>query len=115
MKRFQSLQWLASGPIQGTAKISVAAPLRTQTSSVQDLLPDHARLYPKQVSEVNRAFDRIKMQFISHRETYTILEFVRALVISLGVDRNDTPRILGGASEHYQQSSRGWAGSVGEG
>ena len=55
-----------------------------------------ANLYPNQVFEVNKAFDRIKQQFVSHTETVTILEFVRAFVISLGVDRTDTPRLLNG-------------------
>jgi hypothetical protein len=45
---------------------------------------------------VNRAFERIKQQFVLHRETQTILEFVRAFVISLGVDRNDASQILSG-------------------
>lgn len=59
-------------------------------------LPKDANLYPKQVNEVNRAFDRIKQQFVSHEEIQTILEFVRAFVISLGVDRNDSKKILTG-------------------
>lgn len=94
VKQYRSLRWLVARPVQTTLPMSGAAPFKTQTSETQVPLPDRAKLYPKQVSEVNRAFDRIKMQFISHRETYTILEFVRALVISLGVDRNDTPKIL---------------------
>ncbi|HUO43240.1 MAG TPA: hypothetical protein VMU35_09705, partial [Methylomirabilota bacterium] len=59
-------------------------------------LAKRANLYPNQVLEVNKAFDRIKQQFVSHRETVTILEFVRAFIISLGVDRSDTPRLING-------------------
>ncbi len=64
--------------------------------AVQIAIPERAKFYPRQIHEVNRAFDRIKQQFVMHRETQTVLEFVRALVISLGVDRNDTPKILSG-------------------
>jgi hypothetical protein len=57
---------------------------------------DKAKLYPRQVNEVNRVFDRIKQQFVSHKETQAILGFARAFLISLGVHRNDSPKILGG-------------------
>jgi thiosulfate dehydrogenase [quinone] large subunit len=69
-------------------------PEETQHHEVD--LPKDAKLYPKQVNEVNHAFDRIKQQFVSHEEIQTILEFVRAFVISLGVDRSDSKRILTG-------------------
>jgi hypothetical protein len=64
-----------------------------------------AELYPKQVFEVNKAFDHIKQQFVSHRETQTILELVRTFIISLGVDRNDTPIILNGIQNVVNRSS----------
>ena len=63
-------------------------------AQAQLLIPEKARLYPKQVREINRAFDQIKRQFVLHRETQATLEFMRALVVSLGVDRGDTVRIL---------------------
>ncbi len=65
-------------------------------TEVQVPLAKQATLYPRQVNEVNKAFERIKQQFVRHRETVTILEYVRAFVISLGVDRTDTPRLLNG-------------------
>lgn len=91
--RFHSLGWLVVRPVQVSA---VAAPASAQTGGTPVPLARRASLYPKQVLEVNKAFDRIKQQFVSHRETVTILEFVRAFVISLGVDRADTPRLLNG-------------------
>jgi uncharacterized membrane protein YphA (DoxX/SURF4 family) len=94
VRHHQSLRWLVASPVQATVERGVTTPLKLQAGAFHAPLPDGAKLYPKQVSEVNRAFDRIKLQFISHRETYTILELVRALVISLGVDRNDTAKIL---------------------
>ena len=94
VKRFPSLSWLASGRVQS----SMLNPITRGTQTVDTSIPiaRRANLYPNQVLEVNRAFDRIKKQFVSHRETVTILEFVRAFVISLGVDRTDTPRLLNG-------------------
>ena len=97
--RFHSLRWLIA---RSNLPIVIAAP--TQTDHVQVPLSRKATLYPKQVFEVNRAFDRIKQQFVSHRETQTIIEFVRALVISLGVDRNDTPRLLHGIENLVNRS-----------
>jgi thiosulfate dehydrogenase [quinone] large subunit len=93
--RFHSLGWLMARP-QPNQVTAIAAPTETQPNQVQVPLARKATLYPKQVLEVNRAFDRIKQQFVSHRETQTIIEFVRAFVISLGVDRTDTPRLLHG-------------------
>jgi hypothetical protein len=69
------------------------------------LLPRRATLYPKQVTEVNRAFDRIGEQFLGHEETRTILEFVRAFVISLGVDRADAAKILSGLQNIVNRDS----------
>jgi len=100
-RRFQSLGWLIAGPNQ---VIAIAAPTNTQPNQVQVPLTRKATLYPKQVLEVNRAFDRIKQQFVSHRETQTIIEFVRAFVISLGVDRTDTPRLLHGLENLVNRS-----------
>ncbi|MGA2971171.1 MAG: TQO small subunit DoxD [Candidatus Bathyarchaeia archaeon] len=98
-RRYRFLSWLVSQP-QTNPRMDVVTPaitpVQTQTSQVQVEVPDGAKLYPAQVREVNRAFERIKQQFVLHRETQTILEFVRAFVISLGVDRNDASQILSG-------------------
>jgi thiosulfate dehydrogenase [quinone] large subunit len=89
--RFHSLSWLVAKPVTHVVP-------RESPPIVEESVPlaKGARLYPKQVGEVNRAFDRIKAQFVWHKETVTILEFVRAFVISLGVDRADAPRLLNG-------------------
>jgi thiosulfate dehydrogenase [quinone] large subunit len=92
-KRFNSLGWLIARP---TKAIATTAPTDMAPRPLQVPLARNAGLYPKQVLEVNKAFDRIRQQFVSHNETQTILEFVRAFVISLGVDRTDTPRLLNG-------------------
>jgi uncharacterized membrane protein YphA (DoxX/SURF4 family) len=91
--RFHSLHWLVARPNQ---VIAITSPNDAQANQIKVPLARKAVLYPKQVLEVDRAFDRIKQQFVSHRETQTIIEFVRAFVISLGVDRTDTPRLLHG-------------------
>jgi len=90
-KRSHSLSWLVSGPVATSPPLVERKP-----DDVEVPIARRAGLYPKQVQEVNRAFDRIKQQFVWHRETITILEFVRAFVISLGVDRADSPRLLNG-------------------
>jgi thiosulfate dehydrogenase [quinone] large subunit len=90
-KHFHSLSWLVAKPVP-----YFTSQEKPQASEAQVPLATRASLYPKQVQEVNRAFDRIKQQFVWHRETVAILEFVRAFVISLGVDRTDTPRLLNG-------------------
>lgn len=92
--RYRSLSWLVSKPPQESAQPSEVKPIKTEKPEVQVPIPSNAILYPKQVHEIDRAFDRIKQQFILHRETQTMLEFVRAFVISLGVDRHDAVRIL---------------------
>jgi thiosulfate dehydrogenase [quinone] large subunit len=95
--RYPTLGWLITKtPSANTMNTELKkAKTVTPESDAQSPVPSEAKLYPKQVREINRAFDQIKGQFILHRETQTILEFMRALVISLGVDRNDTVRILG--------------------
>jgi thiosulfate dehydrogenase [quinone] large subunit len=95
--RFHSLGWLVTKSVPAIAIPEVAKPrLVVKPSEVEIPLAKRASLYPRQVQEVNKAFDRIKQQFVWHRETVTILEFVRAFIISLGVDRTDTPRLLNG-------------------
>ena len=89
--RFHSLAWLVAEPAQMSAAPPEVKPVDAHPSVS---LAKRASLYPNQVNEVNKSFERIKQQFVSHRETVTILEFVRAFVISLGVDRTDTPRLL---------------------
>ncbi|HXZ90605.1 MAG TPA: TQO small subunit DoxD [Candidatus Dormibacteraeota bacterium] len=94
--RYSSLSWLVTKPAQvkSVSKELKTAKIDTYEAQAPLLIPGKAKLYPKQVREINRAFDQIKGQFVLHRETQTTLEFMRALVISLGVDRNDTVRIL---------------------
>ena len=99
--RYHSLGWLLAKPVraltQGDLPDSRLKPIKPDRAETQVglLIPGKAKLYPRQVREINRAFEQIKKQFLLHRETQTTLEFMRALVISLGVDRNDTIRILG--------------------
>ncbi len=89
------LRWLTPTPVQPlTASESVVEEKKPVETSIPP--PERVRFYPRQVAEVNRAFDRIDSQFVSHDETRTILEFVRAFVISLGVDRADAAKILTG-------------------
>jgi thiosulfate dehydrogenase [quinone] large subunit len=103
-KRARGLQWLAPPTIHSpVAAQPIQGDVKPREIGIQP--PERARLYPKQVAEVNRAFDRIESQFVSHDETQTILEFVRALVISLGVDRNDTPKILNGLRTLIERDS----------
>jgi thiosulfate dehydrogenase [quinone] large subunit len=92
--RYPSLSWLVSLPPQGSFQTIEVSPIKTETPAVQISVPNKAKLYPNQVREINSAFDRIKQQFILHRETQAMLEFARAFVISLGVDRNDSASIL---------------------
>ncbi len=94
--RVHSLSWLVAGQPSVQVRKSAVHVSPQQVDGPSVTLAKKANLYPNQVSEVNKAFERIKQQFVSHRETVTILEFVRAFVISLGVDRNDTPRLLKG-------------------
>jgi thiosulfate dehydrogenase [quinone] large subunit len=94
--RVHALRWLAPKSTQEVAIIGRVSEPEPSTTGPTVPLPDRAKLYPKQVAEVNRAFDRIKQQFVSHEETQTILEFVRAFIISLGVDRTDAAKILTG-------------------
>jgi thiosulfate dehydrogenase [quinone] large subunit len=94
-RSYSSLGWLVTKPTQAKPVNTELKTTKTGTSETHaPLIPGKAKLYPKQVREINRAFDQIKRQFVLHRETQTTLEFMRALVISLGVDRNDTIRIL---------------------
>jgi thiosulfate dehydrogenase [quinone] large subunit len=95
-RRASKLRWLAPAPVQ----LTVAAPpqneqeIQPRETRIQP--PERAKFYPRQVAEVNRAFERIESQFVSHDETRTILEYVRAFIISLGVDRGDATKILTG-------------------
>ncbi len=93
--RHRSLGWLLPKTYRGSPQTNDAVkPIKAETPEVHVPIPSKATLYPNQVREINNAFDRIKRQYILHRETQTMLEFVRAFVISLGVDRNDAIRIL---------------------
>jgi len=91
---FKSLRWLI---VAKSIQIESNSEILEERAKVQQVpIPEDAKLYPKQVYEINRSFDRIKDQFVAHQETQTILEFVRAFVISLGVDRKDAAKILEG-------------------
>ena len=103
-KRTPKLRWLAPAPIPVTAGITtVEAEAQRPETKLQP--PERAKLYPRQVAEVNRAFDRIDSQFVSHDETHTILEFVRAFIISLGVDRADAVKILAGLRQLVERDT----------
>jgi len=106
--RFHSLGWLVIKPLSYSTQV-LPATSTPEKSRIDETVPlaRRASLYPKQVQEVDRAFDRIKQQFVWHRETVTILEFVRAFVISLGVDRNDTPRLLKGIQTLVNRKGEG--------
>lgn len=95
-RRFPRMSWLAPAPTEPGTTITPSPEPAVSKSNTKVSLPERAKLYPRQVNEVNKAFERIKQQFVSHEETQTILEFVRAFVISLGVDRTDTRKILTG-------------------
>ena len=77
-RRFSRMSWLLPAPIQPIAVAEPSPKSEASESETKVSLPERAKLYPRQVSEVNRAFERIKQQFVSHEETQTILEFVRA-------------------------------------
>lgn len=94
--RVSRLSWLAPSPTSPVIVSKLSQESDASKSETKVSLPERAKLYPRQVIEVNRAFERIKQQFVSHEETQTILEFVRAFVISLGVDRSDARKILTG-------------------
>jgi uncharacterized membrane protein YphA (DoxX/SURF4 family) len=92
---YHALSWLVGRPYNNSAPMNVVT-TPSQPAVQIPIQERYMKFYPGQIHEINRAFDRIKQQFVMHRETQTILEFVRALVISLGVDRSDTPKILSG-------------------
>jgi thiosulfate dehydrogenase [quinone] large subunit len=104
-RRLKSMQWLVQPTIQTGATTQTVVESPT-IKNAQVPVPERAKLYPKQVAEVNRAFERIEQQFVSHEETQTVLEFVRAFVISLGVDRNEANKILSGINNIVNRS--GW-------
>jgi uncharacterized membrane protein YphA (DoxX/SURF4 family) len=90
--RNHSLGWLVPSIMHTTTTPDTIPPAKTP--SIEVPMPNNAALYPRQVIEVNKAFERISQQFVAHTETQTILEFARAFVISLGIDRNDSSKIL---------------------
>lgn len=94
--RVSSMRWLSPAVAQPIAINQPSSESESLESAPEVPLPERAKLYPRQVIEVNRAFERIRQQFVSHEETQAILEFVRAFVISLGADRGDTRKILAG-------------------
>jgi len=93
--RLSFLRWLTGSKTIQTERIK-ERPAEMEVKVQQAPTPEDAKLYPKQVLEIDRAFERIKQQFVAHQETQTILEFVRAFVISLGVERKDAVTILEG-------------------
>src|SRR5208282_2107305 len=66
--RYRSLSWLVPKQLQGSLQTDVVKPIKIETPEVQVPIPSKATLYPNQVREINNAFDRIKRQFILHRE-----------------------------------------------
>jgi uncharacterized membrane protein YphA (DoxX/SURF4 family) len=102
--RFKTLQWLVPRSIQ---EAPVTREMRVERPVAEPRVPvaKDTKLYPKQVAEVNRAFDRIQQQFVSHEETRAILEFVRAFVLSLGMDRQDAAKILQGLENIVNRDS----------
>jgi thiosulfate dehydrogenase [quinone] large subunit len=103
-KRIPKLGWLAPAPVPLTVGITKAEE-EVQRPEARLQPPERAKLYPRQVAEVNRSFDRIDSQFVSHDEIHTILEFVRAFVISLGVDRSDAVKILAGLRQLVERDT----------
>lgn len=101
-ERFPALRWLAARSVEPAA---ATRPARERAAVPQVSVSEKTKLYPKQVVEVNRAFDSIEQQFVSHEETQAILEFVRAFVLSLGVDRGDATRILQGLEHIVRRSA----------
>ena len=95
--QLSSLRWLVGSKAIQIERIR-EEPAERELKAQQATTPEDAKLYPKQVLEIDKAFERIRHQFVAHRETQTILEFVRAFVISLGVDRKDAVKILEGIS-----------------
>jgi len=94
-RRFSSLSWLITGSL-AIPKSETTQPEKTFTPTETLQVPSKAGLYPKQVKEVNSAFNRIKEQFLGNDETQTVLEMLRVFVISLGVDRKDSVKVLDG-------------------
>jgi uncharacterized membrane protein YphA (DoxX/SURF4 family) len=104
--RSQAFQWLIPRPTQPVTITERQTKSDKPAVRPQLTIPEATKLYPKQVAEVNRAFDRIEEQFVSHEETRAMLEFVRAFVLSLGVDRADAVKILQGLENIIRRS--GW-------
>jgi uncharacterized membrane protein YphA (DoxX/SURF4 family) len=96
-RRFTSLSWLISGS-SAIPKAEITQPEKPPAQAPMQTLqvPSKAGLYPKQVREVNSSFNRIKEQFLGNEETQTVLEMLRVFVISLGVDRKDSVKVLDG-------------------
>ena len=89
---FSSMRWLVIARSTQVERKAVEVPESTRDLSATT----ETKLYPKQVYEINRAFERINEQFVRHQETQSILELVRAFVISLGIDRKDAVKLLEG-------------------
>jgi thiosulfate dehydrogenase [quinone] large subunit len=101
--RFDSFQWLVGSK---SIQTETAKPTLVETVKIQEVpIPEGTNLYPKQVYEIDKAFERIKLQFVAHQETQTILEFVRAFVLSLGVERKDAAKILEGINNIITRNS----------
>ncbi len=101
--RFDSLRWLGGSK---SIQTETAKPTVVETVKIQEVpIPEGTNLYPKQVYEIDKAFERIKLQFVAHQETQTILEFVRAFVLSLGVERKDAVKILEGINNIITRNS----------
>ncbi len=94
-RRFTSFNWLISGS-SAIPKTETMQPEKPPVPMQTLQVPSKAGLYPKQVREVNSSFNRIKEQFLGNEETQTVLEMLRVFVISLGIDRKDSVKVLDG-------------------
>ncbi len=103
-RRFSSLGWLLSGS-SAIPRAETTQPEKTSVPMETLQAPSKAGLYPKQVREVNSSFNRIKEQFLGNEETQSVLEMLRVFVISLGVDRKDSVKVLDGITNTLRRDA----------
>jgi thiosulfate dehydrogenase [quinone] large subunit len=76
-KRYQFLSWLVANPTHSTGQIATTT--STVANAVEVPVAKRANLYPKQVLEVNRAFDRIKCSFSTLKPKRSLSSFEPSL------------------------------------
>ena len=103
-RRFPSLNWFISGS-SAIPQAETTQPEKPNAPAQTLQVPSKAGLYPKQVREVNSSFNRIKEQFLGNEETQTVLEMLRVFVISLGVDRKDSVKVLDGITNTLRRDA----------